>query len=293
MRGGMWTTGCLAGVVVLGASGCVSLSEHKRVKSANRTLEAEKQALNQELFDERSVTDNLRTRIQSLEREGNANAELLSNLRGENDLLDEMRRMAQSSLEDMQKRQLFTDLGVPKLPQPLDTELKRFAEAYPDAVIYDAARGTVKWKGDLLFPLGSAEVNSASMAALRSFTDVLQSQAAADFEAIVVGHTDHKPIQRPETRQKHPTNWHLSAHRAIAVGEILQRNGYSADRVGVMGCSEYRPIADNASEGGQSQNRRVEIYLVPRGSIVTTSLAAVQLTRKEAPGGAVLAAPQP
>lgn len=278
---GVWMAGCLAGFVTMTSSGCVSLQDHRRVQAANRTLAAEKQALNQELFDERSVTDNLRTRISALERENQANLQLLANLRGENDLLDEMRRMALSSLEDMQKRQTFTDLGVPKLPQPLDTELKRFAQMFPNEVDYDAARGTVKWKGDLLFPLGSTEVNSASMAALRGFTDVLKSPAAVDFEAVVVGHTDNRPIQRPETKQRHPTNWHLSAHRAIAVGEVLQRNGYSAERVGVLGCGEYRPVTSNASESGQSQNRRVEIYLVPRGSIVTTTGADAQALRQE------------
>lgn len=291
MRGERWLAFGVIGLAGLGASGCVSMGEHRRVKAANRTLEAEKAAMNQELFDERSVTDNLRTRIASLERENAANAELIANLRGENDLLDEMRRTAGNVLEDMMKRQNFSGGGIPLLPAPLDSALRRFAEAYPDAVIYDASRGTVKWKGDLLFPLGSAEVGSSSLAALRSFTDVLTSSAAAEFEAIVVGHTDNKPIQRPETRQKHPTNWHLSAHRAIAVGEILQKNGYTPERIGIMGCSEYRPITANSSDAGQSQNRRVEIYLVPRGSIVTTTMADAQLTRTQPTGGPVLGAP--
>ena len=36
--------------------------------------------------------------------------------------------------------------------------------------------------------------------------------------------------------------------------------------VAVVGCGEYRPVADNAIEAGKSQNRRVEIYLVPVGT---------------------------
>ena len=52
---------------------------------------------------------------------------------------------------------------------------------------------------------------------------------------------------------------------------ILLKNGYGPERVGVMGCGEYRPAADNASETGRSNNRRVEIYLVPAGSIIQTA----------------------
>jgi len=287
---GVWLRGVLVAVCGVWLSGCVSLSEHKRVQAANRTLQAEKEALHQELFDERSVTDNLRTRISSLEREGMTSSELLANLRSENDLLDEFRRSAQGTLEDMQKRQSLANLGVPFLPPALDTELKRFADAYPSEVVYDAAHGTVKWKGDLLFPLGSAEVKPGSLDALRSFAEVLKSPAAVDFEAVIVGHTDNKPVQRPETRQKHPTNWHLSAHRAIAVGDVLQKYGYQSDRVGIMGCSEFRPVAENSSEAGQSNNRRVEIYLVPRGSIVSHKITTASAVRPDA-AGEVLATP--
>lgn len=257
----------LGGMVVAGM-GCVSLDEHLRVKQAHRRVIADKEQLSTELYDERKVNDNLRTKMTALESEARTKDELLSNLRGENDLLDQMRRMTQSELEQAAGRMGNITIEGAKLPGPLDTALKRFADEHPTEVAYDAAHGTVKWKADLLFPLGSDVVKESSMEALRGFTDVLKSSAAADFEVIVVGHTDTRPIQRPETKTKHPTNWHLSTHRSIAVGNVLQKFGYAAQRVGVMGCGEYRPIADNASESGASTNRRVEIYLVPTGSIV-------------------------
>ena len=272
MRGGSRILGGVLGVVwLISAVGCVSLDDHRRMKAANRTLRAEKESLQQELFDERSVNDNLRTKVASLDREFGTQGELLTNLRSENDLLDEMRRTAQGALEDMQGRQGFADISAPKLPAQLDSALKRFADGHPSEVTYDAARGTMKWRGDLLFPLGSDEVKPASLDGLRVFSNVLKSPAAVDFEVIVVGHTDNRPIKRATTRQKHPSNWHLSSHRAIAVGNVLLQNSYSPERVGVMGCSEYRPIAANSTESGASQNRRVEIYLVPTGTIVRTA----------------------
>jgi len=275
MRGGGWMVGLVGGACLTALSGCVSLDDHLRLKAANRTMTAEKESVSQELFDERHVNDTLRIRVDALEGELASKTELLSNLRGENDLLNELRLNAKGTLEDMAGRQKFGDITMPILPAPLDTALKRFAEEHPSEVVYDPARGTVKWKGDLLFPLGSDVVKDSSLESLRGFAEVLKSAAAADFEVIIVGHTDNRPIQRPGTKEKHATNWHLSAHRAIAVGGALQKQGYRPERIGVMGCGEYRPVADNSNENGQSQNRRVEIYLVPTGSIVQVAASSV------------------
>lgn len=271
----------LGGLVILAAgSGCVSLDKYNRLNAAHRNVTAEKESIAQELLDERHVNDALRTRVDSCTRELQTKNELLANLRGENELLDEMRRNAVGQLENLANRPL-TSINIPKLPPALDTALKAFAEQYPSQVVYDPARGTVKWAGDLLFPLGSDVVKESSMAALQSFVNILKSPAASDFEVVVIGHTDNKPIQRPETRTKHPTNWHLSSHRSIAVGNVIQKLGYAPNRVAVVGCGEFRPIADNASEAGASQNRRVDIYIVPLGTIAAGGAEARRPAREE------------
>ena len=274
MRCGGWLVGGLVGgfCLVL-AGGCVTLDEHRRLRAAHRNAQAEKEAFLQETTDIRAANDSLRSRVGSLERELETKAELLANLRKENELLDDLRQTTQSALEEMADRQVFGDIAItgPKLPAQLDSALKQFADAHPTAVDYDPARGTIKWKADLLFAIASDVVRQSSMEALRGFTDVIKSSAAADFEVIVAGHTDNRPIVKPATRAKHPTNWHLSAHRAISVAFVLKKYGYSPERISVMGLGEYRPVADNSTEAGSSQNRRVEIYLVPRGTIVQSA----------------------
>ena len=270
MRGVRWMTigsvGCLG---LVAGSGCVTLDEHRRVQAANRNLAAEKQATDQELYDVRTANDSLRTRAGGLERELGTSTELVANLRKENELLDEMRRKSQSELENAAKGANLGNITIssPRLPEPLHNAVKGFADAHPSEVVYDASRGTVKWKADLLFPLGSDVVKDSSMDALKSFTDILKSTAATDFEVIISGHTDNRPIVKPTTKAEHRTNWHLSAHRAISVAFALIKNGYGPERVGVMGYGEYRPVADNTSEAGASQNRRVDVYIVPRGAL--------------------------
>ena len=285
MRIGRWMIGCVGGgccLVVL--SGCISLQEHNRFKAAQRSLVAEKEALAQELFDARNVTDSLRSRVGSLESELETKGELVANLRQENELLDEMRKTMQGTLEEVAGAQVLSPIAVtgPKLPAALDNALKRFANEHPSHVEYDQSGGTVKWKSDLLFAFASDIVKQSSMEALRSFTDVLKSQAAAGFEVIVVGHTDNVPIVTAATKAKHPTNWHLSGHRAIAVAKVLKKFGYAPGRIGVMGYGEYRPVADNSTPDGAGKNRRVEIYLIPKDAIVKSITSAGWRVRGEA-----------
>ena len=100
-----------------------------------------------------------------------------------------------------------------------------------------------------------------------------------DFDVLIVGHTDDIPIKKPDTLLKHPSNWHLSAHRAISVERILAAAGMLETRLSVMGMGQFRPIAPNASgQKGNPMNRRVEIYIVPAGSV---RIATPNLTSPE------------
>ena len=158
MRGFGSLVGCsVVGLSLIVSSGCVSMDQHKRLQAAHRRGQAERESLLQEMTDVRAANDSLRSRVGSLERELDTKAELLANLRKENDLLDNLREKTQVALDDMAGRQQLDDIAIigPKLPAQLDTALKAFAEQHPTAVVYDPARGTVKWKADLLFALGS------------------------------------------------------------------------------------------------------------------------------------------
>ncbi|MGI9355146.1 MAG: OmpA family protein, partial [Rhizobiaceae bacterium] len=58
-------------------------------------------------------------------------------------------------------------------------------------------------------------------------------------------------------------NQQLSERRAMNVSQYLIQQGTDSRRYYVVGYGEERPIASNASAQGKSQNRRVEIRLVP------------------------------
>lgn len=70
----------------------------------------------------------------------------------------------------------------------------------------------------------------------------------------VEGHTDNTG--------KEDHNQDLSTRRSAAVMAYLQGKGIAADRLGSVGCGQGHPIADNATEAGKAENRRVEFVII-------------------------------
>ena len=157
-------------------------------------------------------------------------------------------------------------VGVSPLPVEVSTALEEFADG-SDMVEFDSEHGLVKFKSDLLFERGSDKVTASAAEAIKTLSGILNSTVAQQFDIIVAGHTDDMRIARAETRAAHPTNRHLSSHRAIAVAEQMEADGVAAKRLSTRGFGEYRPIEDNLpNRGGNPANRRVEVYIVPQGS---------------------------
>ncbi|MBA7636836.1 Peptidoglycan-associated lipoprotein [subsurface metagenome] len=154
-------------------------------------------------------------------------------------------------------------LGGVMLPVELSIMLEEFAER-EDMVTFDPDRGIVKFKSDLLFKSGSDEVLSTAVQAVKALCKILNSEKGNKFDIIIAGHTDDQPIRY--SKPKHPTNWHLSAHRAISVLNVMAKNNIAWKRLSARGFGEFRPIVPNEpGNKGNQQNRRVEIYIVPEG----------------------------
>ena len=71
----------------------------------------------------------------------------------------------------------------------------------------------------------------------------------------VYGHTD--------STGSDDYNQSLSQRRANSVANYLAVRGVNQQRMLATGFGESRPIADNSTETGRAQNRRVEIQIVP------------------------------
>jgi chemotaxis protein MotB len=187
----------------------------------------------------------------------------------------------QKQLEDLNRRyaEAVNNVGaVSPLPPALTNELSAFAAQNPDLVDFDASRGIVKFKSDVTFKSGSSELTPQAKDAITRFSQILNSSNASSYELMVAGHTDNTRVSNPATIQAgHKDNWYLSAHRAISVGEELQRQRVNPQRLAVTGYADQRPISSNATETGKAQNRRVEVLILPttvRGGAPVANTAA-------------------
>ena len=110
----------------------------------------------------------------------------------------------------------------------------------------------------LLFDSGSAEIKGKGTEALSRIAEFLQKQK--DKTIRIEGHTDNQPI-KGNLLARYPTNWELSAARAISVVKFLESKNIAPKRLTTIGHSFHRPEASNDTEEGRAKNRRIVILL--------------------------------
>ncbi len=248
-------------VMAMFLTGCVSEQEQKDLKLQNATQQKRIAELESQLQTAKLQLDKLQRQLDAAEGRGGVE---VSSLMQKIAALEEDLNAKKALIEAMQK-QLVS--GSVQLPVELSTMLEDFAKSKPDMVTFDPATGIVKFKSDLLFDAGSDNVAASAVEAVKSLCDILNSEQGRQFDIIIAGHTDDIKIAKPETREKHPTNWHLSAHRAISVLNIMNSNNVDQTRMSVRGFGEFRPVeANEPNQKGNPQNRRVEIYIVAKGA---------------------------
>ena len=120
---------------------------------------------------------------------------------------------------------------------------------------------TVNLVESVLFDSGKAEVKPNGLVVLQKVIDILKS--IKDKAIRIEGHTDNVPIVGALAR-KYPTNWELSAARAINVARYLQQQGIDPALLAAVGYGEYKPVAANDTDDGRAKNRRIEIVLVSK-----------------------------
>jgi len=121
------------------------------------------------------------------------------------------------------------------------------------------------FQSEVLFPSGSAELQPEGKAQLDQLADALGEIAKrmpADLPWVlqIDGHTDKRPI----ATSQFPSNWELSAARAISVVKYLESRGIPADRLAAAGFGEFQPIDSRDDEIGYRRNRRIEIKVTNR-----------------------------
>jgi chemotaxis protein MotB len=277
------TAVALAVVLAMSSVGCVSQRQYDELDQAYRKSQ-------EQVAELQARIDELNQRIKMLEQDPQTQAKRISELMRERDELLAKLRDLEGKYNELAGRMPVTALG----PQT-DAALRDLASRYPDLLEYDPNTGMIRFKSDVTFALGSADLTARAREVIGRLAPILNGPEVSQYEVRVVGHTDSMAISRAETRSKHPTNWFLSVHRAISVRDALETSGVPALRTSVGGYSMYRPVVAN-KPGGTEQNRRVELYLVPMSKVavdVPTSETRGRGAAPAAPKAAPKAAPAP
>ena len=101
---------------------------------------------------------------------------------------------------------------------------------------------------NILFETGKATLKSESMAEIQKVADYMKKNPTARFE--VQGHTDNQGSDK--------INDPLSQQRAEAVVKALENLGVDGFNLRAVGKGSHEPVADNKTDAGRAQNRRVE-----------------------------------
>ena len=110
------------------------------------------------------------------------------------------------------------------------------------------------------FPTGQAKLLESFQPTLQKIASLISSNKG--YRVVISGNTDNTPIKTAQF----PSNWELSAARAISVAKSLTENGVDPARVSIQGNAEYLPLYKNSTPANKRANRRVEITLIKEKS---------------------------
>ncbi|MGD8451302.1 MAG: OmpA family protein [Phycisphaerae bacterium] len=253
----------LAGLLLVALAGCVPAQQHQDTEFQLHRVEAERDSYRRAGDDERARSAALAAQLKTEQRKAASAEAEINALRSRLETLQTERDEYAALIEQRAAAPLSRpEVPASPLPPEVDEALTSFAAKYQQRVWYDRSRGAMSFANDRLFDSGSDVVRSDAHAALHELAELAIRLLPQRFEIVVVGHTDDTPIRQEQTKAQHPTNWHLSVHRAVAVRAVLEQAGVPAARLGVMGYGAERPIS-----GDRARNRRVEVFFVPRGDI--------------------------
>ena len=121
------------------------------------------------------------------------------------------------------------------------------------------------FQSEVLFTSGSADLGLEGQEQLAQLAQSLieisrDIPAEINWVLQVEGHTDALPI----SSARFPSNWELSAARAISVVKFLTESGLPANRLAAAGYGEFQPIDPRDDEIAYRRNRRIELKLTQR-----------------------------
>lgn len=134
----------------------------------------------------------------------------------------------------------------------MDRKAREMEEEMEGVTIQRVEEGiAVSFDSGILFSFDSASLRQESINNLQKLTEIINRDD--NTVLLIVGHTDSVGDEM--------YNLGLSERRAQSAADYMIEQGLAPSRVQIEGRGEYEPIADNDTEGGRQENRRVEVAI--------------------------------
>jgi chemotaxis protein MotB len=237
------------------AAGSGAAAAQGRASTLANELDAEKRLSSRAL----SQVELLNQQIAALRRQ-------LASLEDALDVSEKKDREAQTRISDLGQR---LNLALAQRVQ----ELSRYrSEFFGRLRAILANRPEIRIVGDrfvfqseLFFDVGAAALRPEGRAELDKLATALldldkQIPQELPWVLRVDGHTDVRPIASAQF----PSNWELSAARAISVVQYLVGKGVSPQRLVAAGFGEFQPLDTSLNDDAYRRNRRIELKLTER-----------------------------
>lgn len=224
----------VVGMLALSVSGCI-------VKESTYLKKVEEAG---------SLEQGLATCKEEVVRFGKQNEELVKKVQDQQLQISQLEKSREEKVQEVSKT--YTQM-IEKMKSEIEDGQVTITELQ--------GRLTVNMVDAILFDSGRADIKPEGRQVLQKVAEVIGQ--VEDKAILVEGHTDNVKIGGALARA-FPSNWELSAARAINVARYLQRLGVDAALLSAAAYGEYRPVSENDTAEGRTKNRRIEIVLVPR-----------------------------
>jgi chemotaxis protein MotB len=219
--------------------------------------------LDSQLDSQKQITDQANAQVALLNQQLSALRTQLGALESALDASESRDAQSKTAIADLGSR---LNLALAQRVQDLSRyrsdffgRLRQVLEGRPDIQVVG---DRFVFQSEVLFPAGQATISTDGQAELADLAGALKQIAAEippdiNWVLQIDGHTDKRPISTPQF----PSNWELSAARAIAVAKFLVTQGIDPKRLVPAGFGDNRPIDTDDTPEAYAKNRRIEFRL--------------------------------
>ena len=228
--------------------------------------EAKTSALSGQLDQQKQITNEALAKVEILNQQLAALRLQLAALQEALDASEAKDRESQVKIADLgQRLNVALAKKVQELARYRSDFFGKLREVLGSRADFQVVGDRFVFPADVLFDSGSADLKPEATPQIDKLDDALkqlETQIPPDIAWVlrIDGHTDIKPI----TNVNFPSNWELSAARAISVVRYLIDHGIPANRLVAAGFGEFQPLDPGDSDEALAKNRRIELKLTER-----------------------------